>query len=83
LPDHVIRNPQYWNCRGCLLRSPNSGLAANINDVDLSFNQLRHKFWNQIDFRSISAPVYSEVSIHDEALPLKFIEHCDKERRVV
>src|SRR5262245_31944748 len=83
LPDHIFSNPQYRNCRSRLLCRANSSISGGINDIDLGFDQLRHKFWNQTSARSISEPFDREVLTHYEALPLKFIEHRDKKWRIV
>ena len=57
-------------------------IPGDINDVDMSFDQLRHQFWNQISARSITAPLDREVLAVDEAKPPKFIDHRDKKRRI-
>jgi hypothetical protein len=66
LPDHILRNPDDRNSRRRLLYRPNSGIPAGINDVKMSFDQLRRKFRDQISARSVTAPFDREVLAHDE-----------------
>ena len=47
-----------------------------------ALTKLRHKFRNQINARSITAPIDSEVLPLNKAKPPKFIEHRDSERSI-
>ena len=78
LPDHILGNAEDRNGRRRLLCSANSRISGCINDIDLGFDQLRHKFRNQINAQCICAPIDCEILALDEAKPPKFIEHRDE-----
>ena len=82
LADHIFGNPQDRNCRCRLLRSANYCVPVDQNDVDMTFDQLRRKFWYQLNARPITAPIDRDVSADDEAKAAKFIEHRRKMRCV-
>jgi hypothetical protein len=55
---------------------------GGINDIDVGFDKLRHTFRNQINARSITAPIDSEVLPLNKAKPPKFIEHRHSKRSI-
>src|SRR5262245_4124631 len=73
-PDHIVRKPDDWNCRGRLLCGANSKISASHNDIGSRFNQFRRKFRNQPNALSIPAPIDCEVLTFYEAGPPKFFE---------
>ena len=81
-PDHILGNPEDRNrCRRLLCRT-NCGITADINVIDMGFDQACHKFGNQINAPSIVAPFDREVLALDEAKPPKFIERREPIGRI-
>ena len=81
-PDHILCRPDDRNRSRRPLGRANSNIPGSIDDVDLSFDKLRRKFWNQINARSIWVPIDGEILALDETKPAKFIKHRDKRRRI-